>query len=309
LQGDCHLFLRRYNQSMNARREQIEALCRENRLRLMYVFGSRAGEVWALLNGDGKSLPQSASDVDIAVLPAAALTVDQKVTLALALEKLFDVERVDLVSLAQADPFLAVNAIRGKRLYAFDAYEADEYDLYVLRRAGDLAEVERARMALALRDEAPQYVASGKLSKRVFADRLAWVEKMLAEIRKLPLESQAAFFGDSRNPLAAESCLRRALEALFDLGRHILSKGFGVGATEYKEIASGLNAQGVLSADEAELMRKLAGYRNRLVHFYHDVEADELYEVCAFQLGDVERIANALREWAKSHEERMDDTL
>ena len=148
-----------------------------------------------------------------------------------------------------------------------------------------------------------------KLSKRVLTDRLAWVDKMLAEIRKLPLESQAAFFGDSRNPLAAESCLRRALEALFDLGRHILAKGFGVGATEYKEIAAGLNARGVLSADEADLMRKLAGYRNRLVHFYHDVSPDELYEVCASQLADVERIANALREWARMHQERMDDTL
>jgi len=144
---------------MNAHKEQIEALCRENRLRLMYVFGSRAGEVWALFNGDGKSLPKSASDVDIAVLPAAALTVDQKVTLALALEKLFDVERVDLVSLAEADPFLAANVIRGERLYAFDAYEADEYDLYVLRRAGDLAEIERERMALVLREEYPKYDA------------------------------------------------------------------------------------------------------------------------------------------------------
>ena len=128
---------------MNVHREQIEALCRENRLQLMYVFGSRAAEVWALLNGDEKSLPKSASDVDIGILPAAALTLEQKINLALALEKIFDIERVDLISLAEADPFLAANIIRGERLYAFDAYDADEYDLYVLRRAGDLAEVER----------------------------------------------------------------------------------------------------------------------------------------------------------------------
>ena len=33
-----------------------------------------------------------------------------------------------------------------------DSYEADEYDLYVLRRAGDLAPHERERIALILGD-------------------------------------------------------------------------------------------------------------------------------------------------------------
>ena len=77
----------------------------------------------------------------------------------------------------------------------------------------------------------------GQISKRVVADRMAWVEAMLGEIRALPLGDRPAFFADSRNVWAAESCLRRALEALLDLGRHILAKGFGLGVSEYKEIA------------------------------------------------------------------------
>lgn len=149
----------------------------------------------------------------------------------------------------------------------------------------------------------------GKLSKRVVSDRLGWAARMLAEIRALPLESRAIFFEDSRNIWAAESCLRRALEALFDLGRHILAKGFSVGVTEYKEIASALGANGILSTQHAELMRKLAGYRNRLVHFYHDVSADELYEICSLNLGDVEEVAEVLRAWINAHPDWMDDTL
>lgn len=61
--------------------------------------------------------------------------------------------RVDLVCLPEADPFLAANVIRGERLYARDEYEADEYDLYVLRRAGDLIPLGRERMALVLGEE------------------------------------------------------------------------------------------------------------------------------------------------------------
>ncbi len=148
-----------------------------------------------------------------------------------------------------------------------------------------------------------------KLSKRVVTDRLAWIDRMLAEIHSLPLGSQESFKEDSRNIWAAESCLRRSLEALFDLGRHIAAKGFGEAITEYKEIASALNRRGIVSADEMKLMQKLAGYRNRLVHFYHDISAEERYEICSSRLGDVEKMANTLRAWIKNHPNELDETL
>jgi uncharacterized protein YutE (UPF0331/DUF86 family) len=149
----------------------------------------------------------------------------------------------------------------------------------------------------------------GKIFKRVVSDRLAWVDRMLGEIRRLPLRSEAEFKKDSRNVWAAESCLRRALEALFDMGRHIAAKGFGEAVTEYKEIASTQSRRNVISAGELELMQKLAGYRNRLVHFYHDVSADELFEICSSRLGDVEQIVNALRSWLANHPDALDGTL
>lgn len=132
---------------------------------------------------------------------------------------------------------------------------------------------------------------------------------MLREIRALPLGSKNVFMQDFRNVWTAESCLRRALEALFDMGRHIVAKGFGTGVTEYKEIAAALQRHDVISFEEMILMRKLAGYRNRLVHFYHDVNADELYEICVSQLGDVERVAGVLRLWLGNHSELLDEIL
>ena len=62
------------------------------------------------------------------------------------LEDLLDVGKVDLVLLSEADPFLSVNIIRGERLFSSDERWADEYDLYVLRRAGDLAPFEQLRI-------------------------------------------------------------------------------------------------------------------------------------------------------------------
>jgi len=149
----------------------------------------------------------------------------------------------------------------------------------------------------------------GAISKRVVVDRLALISELLHEIRALPLEDRQAFLADRRNVWAAESCLRRSLEALFDLGRHILAKGYGLGISEYKEIALRLQEQKVLSADEAAIMRTLACYRNRMVHFYHEISAEELYQVCANQLGDVEKVQAACRRWLEAHPEKLDQGL
>jgi hypothetical protein len=119
---------------------------------VLYAFGSRAEEAQALVSTGGKSLPSGPSDLDLGVLPQPGrrLSVQEKVDLASRLEDLFGVGRVDLVVLPEADPFMAANIIRGSRLCADDERLADEYDLYVLRRAGDLIPLERERLALIL---------------------------------------------------------------------------------------------------------------------------------------------------------------
>ncbi|WP_448383469.1 type VII toxin-antitoxin system HepT family RNase toxin [Desulfosoma sp.] len=152
-------------------------------------------------------------------------------------------------------------------------------------------------------------MTEGKLSRRIVADRIEWIQRMIGEIRLLPLESPEAFLADRRNVWAAESCLRRALEALLDLGRHILAKGFAVGSSEYKEIARQLGAHGVLPPSLAHLLQTLAGYRNRLVHFYHEVTHEELYQICTAHLQDVERVLESLLDWIRRHPHRMDHQL
>jgi uncharacterized protein YutE (UPF0331/DUF86 family) len=149
----------------------------------------------------------------------------------------------------------------------------------------------------------------GLISKKVVTDRLDWVARMLAEIRSLPLHNYQGFAADKRNVWSAESCLRRALEALLDIGRHILVKGFATGVTEYKEIAQRLGEFGVLSSEETEILRTLAGYRNRLIHFYHEIGMEELYKICKERIGDLEITRDAYLRWLKDHSDKIDERL
>ena len=82
-------------------------------------------------------------DVGVQALPGKRLSAQDRVKITLALEDLFQVERVDLVVLSEAPPFLALNIIKGELIYCDDPYRQGEDELYVLRRAGDLAYYER----------------------------------------------------------------------------------------------------------------------------------------------------------------------
>jgi len=152
-------------------------------------------------------------------------------------------------------------------------------------------------------------MSPSKITKRVVVDRLDWIEKMIEEIKLLPLNDYETFIRDKRNIWAAESCLRRALEALMDLGRHISAKGFGRGVSEYKEIASSLGEAGVLFNKDEETLRTLAGFRNRMVHFYHEVSDRELFEICSSQLSDITDVSRAIKKWINGHQELIDDSL
>ncbi|HIJ21078.1 MAG TPA: nucleotidyltransferase domain-containing protein, partial [Deltaproteobacteria bacterium] len=127
---------------------KLEEIARAFDLEIIYAFGSHAEDALKWLKDEKFALSVSSpSDLDIGVKPASKrkLSVREKVQLSMALEDLFSVNRVDLVSLPETDPFLAANIIRGERIFSKDTYLADEYDLYILRRAGDLIPLERER--------------------------------------------------------------------------------------------------------------------------------------------------------------------
>jgi len=107
------------------------------------------------------------------------------------------------------------------------------------------------------------------------------------------------FLSDRRNPASTESFLRRSLEAVFDIGRHILAKSRGEKIIEYKEIALFLGREKVIPLELSQKLIPIAGYRNRLVHFYHEISDKELYEIIKKDLGDIEDFVKAIERFLR----------
>lgn len=143
----------------------------------------------------------------------------------------------------------------------------------------------------------------------VVAERVSWIREMIRSVKSLPLATYEEFVSDPRNIASAESYLRRGIEALLDLGRHILSKGFAIAVTEYKDICLKLTEEGVLSNAHGLLFRQIAGYRNRMVHFYLEITPQELYRLSTKNLEDVENILEMLIGWLNDHPEKMDHQI
>ncbi len=143
----------------------------------------------------------------------------------------------------------------------------------------------------------------------VVAERVARVRQMVARVRALPLGTLDAFLEDSRNAVAAESYLRRGIEALLDVGRHILAKGFAIAAAEYKDVGIYLVEQGVLNREDGLLMRRIAGYRNRMVHFYNEVTSQELFLLATEHVSDLEKLCDGMVDWLHQHPAMTDQRI
>jgi uncharacterized protein YutE (UPF0331/DUF86 family) len=135
------------------------------------------------------------------------------------------------------------------------------------------------------------------IDKLLVKQRLTFIKQYVVELEKLSQLPKLEFL-EKRNSAAAESFLRRSLEAIFDTGRHILAKqGFVNMALEYKGIAEGLRVNKIISEELAEKLTKMAGYRNRLVHLYHQVSDEELYEIVKNNLADIKQFKEQIAKY------------
>lgn len=138
------------NARLNELQREIKKLAGRYDVQLIYAFGSRAKEAYEFVQGRKTALPASPSDLDIGLKSGRPLSVEEKVKIAAFFEDLFEVSRVDVVMLSEAPVMLALEIVQGERLFAKDdRYEA-EYQLYIMRRAAELAPFERMKKDLIL---------------------------------------------------------------------------------------------------------------------------------------------------------------
>jgi len=116
--------------------------------------------------------------------------------------------------------------------------------------------------------------------------------------------TEEEFLSDRKTPPFAESYLRRSLEAIFDIGRHILSKIYGFKDIEYKAIAKELGKRGVVTKELSDVLFAMAGYRNRMVHFHREITPEEHHPITRDNLKDIDRFTKEIVLFIKAYQQK-----
>ncbi|TYP53312.1 type VII toxin-antitoxin system HepT family RNase toxin [Thermosediminibacter litoriperuensis] len=133
------------------------------------------------------------------------------------------------------------------------------------------------------------------INKMAIIERLELIQSYLKELEELKKFPKEEFLKSGIYTGAAESYLRRSLEAIFDIGRHILAKTGHIDLTlEYKSIAKGLQKENIVDEELGQKLLEMAGYLNRMVHLYNLITNEELYQIICDDLDDIKDFVKAI---------------
>lgn len=96
-----------------------------------------------------------------------------------------------------------------------------------------------------------------------------------------------------------ERGLQVTIQAILDIGSHILSDYKDNGWKTYKDIPLKLQEYGIITKSLAKQIALMAGLRNILVHEYLDVDAKKLEEILRFHLEDFKKFVLQIRKFCK----------
>lgn len=106
-------------------------------------------------------------------------------------------------------------------------------------------------------------------------DKIREATKELLEYRK---KSKGGFLKDTKLQYATMYGLVLGIEAICDIGSHILAKYFLVKCEHYEDIIKNLGENGVISKELSSRSKEMADFRNFLIHVYHKIDPNKVYD-------------------------------
>jgi len=119
-------------------------------------------------------------------------------------------------------------------------------------------------------------------------DLLGNMADALRRLRELGELSEQDFLGDFRNTESAKYLLIVAAEAAIDVCNHIVARRGGQAPQDYADCFGILAGLKVIAPDLAERLKRMARFRNLIVHLYWEVDDRRVYQVIQQDLDDLD---------------------
>ncbi|HHZ20075.1 MAG TPA: DUF86 domain-containing protein [Firmicutes bacterium] len=121
-----------------------------------------------------------------------------------------------------------------------------------------------------------------------------WTWEYLKYLKELRQEyTKAEFVADPKLYGSSERFLQLCIEALLDIGNHIIAD-LKLGKVEqYSNVPVILKQNGFITEEQKKLFLRMVGMRNILVHEYLEIDLNIIYDIIQNHLDDLEGIMKA----------------
>lgn len=137
---------------------------------------------------------------------------------------------------------------------------------------------------------------SAVVDREVIESRLRMLEEAVSVLTPLKSTELDAVRASIEKRYVLEHAVQRALQAVLDIGSHILAEE-GVAVDDYRQIIERLGERKVLPPEFARRIVGMASLRNLLVHQYGEIDHALLLAIVRDRLADFEEFAAAIREY------------
>ena len=110
-------------------------------------------------------------------------------------------------------------------------------------------------------------------------NQISLIRGYLKDLKAFSRIELADFKSNRERQLAVMHGLQLAIEGCLNIGAHILSADELGAPKDYADIFELLAKAKVISADFADRVKKMARFRNKLVHLYWDIDLDQVYDI------------------------------
>lgn len=133
--------------------------------------------------------------------------------------------------------------------------------------------------------------------EEIIHERTNRVRRYVKDLRTFAGISGEEFARNTERQYAVLHALQLAIEACIEIGTHICAAdALGV-PSSYAETFNFLENAGILDPDLAADLRAMARFRNRIVHFYWQMDTGEVYRILQERLDDFHRYLKAIEEY------------
>lgn len=115
-------------------------------------------------------------------------------------------------------------------------------------------------------------------SEIIVKERIRKIEEAVEELKRIRELPEEKFLKDKSLQYASMYALVISIEAVCDIGNHILAKYFNRAAETYKDIILLLGECEVIPKEFAEKSAKMTDFRNILIHLYLKIDTKEVYK-------------------------------